>query len=238
MNDVLNLALNAHGGLDHWRKFHAVSAHLVVGGVLWELKGQAGVIDEVDVVVNLLEQKVSHSPGPAWRTAYTPQRVAIEAGDGTVLEALDNPRASFAGHTLQTPWNRLQLAYFAGYAMWNYLNTPFQFTRPGFQLREGEPWEENGETWRRLVVEWPEDVHTHSPEQVFYIGPEGLIRRLDYRTEVMGNSPAAHYLYDYQDVSGIKLATKRIVYLLGEDNRPRLDGPVVVSIELKNIQLV
>jgi hypothetical protein len=66
---------------------------------------------------------------------------------------------------------------------------------------------------------------------------EGLIRRLDYAVEVSGNSPAAHYLYDYQDVAGIRMAARRTVYLLGADNRPLLEGPVVVSIGLKNIQL-
>jgi hypothetical protein len=42
MNDLINLAINAQGGLaqwTQWRKFHTVSAHLVVGGVLWEQKG-------------------------------------------------------------------------------------------------------------------------------------------------------------------------------------------------------
>ncbi len=237
MNDLLNLAINAQGGLHRWRQFQTGSAHLVVGGILWELKGQAGVLDEVDVQIDLLEQKVSHTPVPAWHTAYRPDRVAIETADGRVTEEVYNPRATFGGHALETKWNRLQLAYFAGYAMWNYFNTPFQFARPGFRVSETEPWQENGETWRRLRVEWPQDVHTHNPEQVFYLDAEGLIRRLDYNVEVSGNSPAAHYLYDYQDVDGIKLATKRIVYLRGENHQARLDGPVVVSIGLQNIQL-
>jgi hypothetical protein len=237
MHDLLNLAIQAQGGLERWRQFHTCSAHLVVGGVFWGLKGQAGVLDEVDVRVNLLEQQVSHAPGPDWHTVYTPHRVAVQTGDGELVEELYNPRASFAGHTLETPWSRLQLAYFAGYAMWNYINTPFQLGRPGFGLEEMEPWEEKDETWRRLRVKWPPGIHTHSPEQVFYMDREGLIRRLDYAVEVSGNSPAAHYLFDYQDVSGVRMATRRIVCLLGEDNRPLLDGPVVVSIELKNIQL-
>lgn len=237
MNDLLNLAINAHGGLDRWRTFYTCSAHLIVGGILWQIKGHAGVIEEVDVKVNLLEQKVSHIPGPTWRTAYSPDRVAIETVNGDIIEELYNPRASFAGHTLESKWSNLQLAYFAGYAMWNYINTPFQFTRPGFELHEIEPWKENNQIWRRLLVKWPKHIHTHSKEQIFYIDPEGHIRRLDYSVEVSGNSPAAHYLYDYKDISGIKMATKRIVYLLGENNQPRLDAPVVVSIELKDIQL-
>ena len=45
---------------------------------------------------------------------------------------------------MHTPWDVLQLAYFIGYAMWNYLTTPFLFTYPGVEAREIEPWHEAG----------------------------------------------------------------------------------------------
>src|SRR5688572_6995770 len=105
MNDLLTLAINAQGSLDSWRKFYTASAHLVVGGDLWERKGHGGVIDEVDVKVNLLEQKTSHIPGDAWHTVYTPERIAIETGKGDVVEELYNPRSSYEGHTWETKWS-------------------------------------------------------------------------------------------------------------------------------------
>jgi hypothetical protein len=174
--------------------------------------------------------------GPRWHTVYTPHWVAIETGSGEVVEELYNPRAPFAGHTWETQWSNLQLAYFTGYATWNYFNTPFQFARPGFELREIEPWEENDETWRRLLVKWPKDIHSHSGEQVFYIDREGLIRRLDYRVEVAGNVPAVHYLSDYREISGIRIATTRTVYLMGAHIQPWPDVPAVVTIAFKDIQ--
>lgn len=237
MNNLLNLAINAQGGLDRWRQFYTVSAHLIVGGVLWENKGHGGVIEEVDVKVNLLEQKTSHIPNEQWHTAYTPDRIAIETGKDVVVEELYDPRSSYEGHTWETKWSNLQLAYFTGYATWNYFNTPFQFTRPGFEISEIGPWEENKETWQRLQVKWPKDIHTHSRVQVLYIDKEGFIRRLDYKVEVAGNVPVAHYLSGYQDVSGIKIATKRVVYLVDENNKPQLDAPVVVSIDFNDIKL-
>ena len=60
----------------------------------------------------------------------------------------DNPRASFAGHGMQTPWDPLHRAYFNGYALWTYLTTPFLLTIAGVQVEEIEPWSETGETWR------------------------------------------------------------------------------------------
>lgn len=236
MNELLKLAIDAQGGLDQWRKFNTVSAHFRVGGILWEMKGHGGVIEEVDVKVNLLEQKTSHIPNDQWHTVYTPDRIAIETAGGEVIDELYNPRASYAGHTWDTEWSALQLAYFSGYATWNYFNTPFQFARPGFEITEGEKWEENNETWRTLKVKWPKDIHTHSNEQKFYINTEGFITRLDYRVEVAGNVLCAHYLSDYKEVQGIKLATKRIVYLVGKDNKPKLDSPVIVSIDLQDVR--
>ncbi|MES1226240.1 MAG: hypothetical protein ABUT20_62770, partial [Bacteroidota bacterium] len=198
--------------------------------------GHEGVIDEVDVKVNLLEQKTSHIPNKEWHTVYTPDRIAIETGNGDLVEELYNPRASFKEHAWDTTWSNLQLAYFSGYATWNYFNTPFQFARPGFDVTEMEPWMENNETWRRLKVKWPKDIHTHSTEQTLYINNEGLIRRLDYSVEIAGNMLCAHYLSDYKNISGITMATKRVVYLIGENNMPRLDSPVIVSIEFSDIE--
>jgi hypothetical protein len=94
MNDLLETAIEAHGGLARWKELHSVSAHLTQGGALWSLKGQAGVLDDVVVTASLHQERVSHHPFGAAdrRSAFSPERVAILSGDGTVLEALDQPR--------------------------------------------------------------------------------------------------------------------------------------------------
>ena len=69
MNDLATLAMHAHGGLDRWRQLKTVSARLVQGGVLWQLKGQNGVLDDVHVTVDLRKEWASHRPfGPAGST--------------------------------------------------------------------------------------------------------------------------------------------------------------------------
>src|SRR5258705_11253492 len=144
MTDLLDVVLEAHGGLERWNQLDSVSARLIQGGALWEIKGKAGVLDDVVVTASLHDERVSHRPfGAADRhSAFTPERVAIESDAGTIVEALDRPRASFAGHTFETPWSALQLAYFVGTAMWTYLTQPFAFAMPGFQASELEPWDE------------------------------------------------------------------------------------------------
>lgn len=239
MADLQDFTIAAHGGLDRWRALTSVSAHLENGGALWALKGQDGVIDDVDVRVELHHQFTSHSPFGAagTRSAVTAERDAIETTSGGVIEERFSPRESFAGHTMTTPWDRLQLAYFAGYAMWTYVTAPFSFAMPGFRSEELEPWQEDGETWRRLKVTFPEHIATHCPEQTFYIDADGMIRRHDYTSEVVGPDAGwtAHYSSEHREIDGIVVPTRRRVLPLGPDNQA-LPEPVIVSIDLSDIR--
>lgn len=239
MNNLLEFTINAHGGIENWKKFETITARLICDGVLWSMVGQPGTVDDIYVTSHTKKQVTSHYPfiNKDWHTSFTPGHVAIENSKGEVIEELSNPRDSFAGYTTETPWSRLQLAYFAGYAMWTYFNAPFNFADPGYMVRELEPWEENGEVFRRLEVTFPEHVATHSPIQTFYIGQDGLIKRHDYSVDIAGGATAAHYLSDYIDVKGIKIATKRKVYVRLEDNTPLFPEPLLVSIDLSEISL-
>ena len=236
MSDLLDAVLEAHGGLSRWRQLESVSARLVQGGGLWALKGQPGVLDDVFVTARLHEEWVSHRPFGAAdrRSAFTPERVAIESDGGAVVEELRQPRTSFAGHTLETPWTTLQLAYFVGTAMWTYLTQPFTFALPGFETSELGPWDEAGERWRRLRVEWPGHLATHSTEQTLYFGDDGLIRRHDYDVEIMGGNNAAHYISDYTEVAGMMIPTKHRVFPRAP-NGEALEEPLIVSIDLSEI---
>jgi hypothetical protein len=216
-----------------------VSADLIQGGVLWALKGKADLIDKVNVEVSLTRQWASHSPFLAATQVSVfepPRRVAIETPAGKVIEELLNPRDSFKGHTLETPWNNLQLAYFAGCAMWTYLNTPFLLASPGIEAEELEPWKEKGDSWRRLKVKFPASIVTHSTEQTLYFDQRGLLKRHDYDVEIAGGTSGAHYVEDFVEVSGILFPTKRRIFPRQPDGKS-LSEPVVVSIDLSNIIL-
>jgi hypothetical protein len=236
MGDLLETAIDAHGGLERWNQLEGVSARLIQGGALWGLKGHAGVLDDVVVTMRLHDERVSHRPFGAadLHSVFTPERVAIENGDGTVVEALDQPRASFAGHAFETPWSTLQLAYFAGTAMWSYLTQPFTFAMPGFETSELEPWDEAGQQWRRLRVIWPSHLATHSTEQTLYFDTDGLLARHDYEVEISGGTSAAHYVSDYENVAGIGVPTKHRIFPRGPDGQS-LPEPLVVSIDLSEI---
>jgi hypothetical protein len=236
--DLANFAIEAHGGLERWKRFTTLSVHARNGGVLWGAKGKAGVLDDVTVTVDLRNQKVSHWPfgSPDRRSRFDPQRVALESTKGAILAELFKPRSSFRGHTLETPWSDLQLAYFAGCAMWTYLNIPFLLVRPGVQSQELEPWQEAGETWRRLRVRFPAEIAAHSTEQTLYFDQQGLLKRHDYDVEISGGTPAAHYASDLKEFSGIVFPTKRRIFPRQPDGHS-LPEPLVVSIDLDQFVL-
>jgi hypothetical protein len=236
MNELLKTVIDAHGGLERWHELDAVSARLRQDGAEWSLKGQEGVLADVYARASLHQEVESHHPFGAsdLRTTFTPERVAIETTAGEPVEAMDEPRASFAGHTLETPWTRLQLAYFVGTAMWTYLTQPFTYALPGFETSELDPWPEKGEEWRRLHVIWPSYLATHSTEQTLYVGTDGLLRRHDYDVEIQGGSGGAHYLSDYAEVGGIMVPTKHRIFPRGPDGQA-LEEPLLVAIDLCEI---
>jgi hypothetical protein len=240
MTELQDFVIASHGDLNRWRSFSTLTAQVRAGGVLWALKGQDGVLDTYTATLDLRRQFSVHSPfgGEGLRATYAPERVTVETTSGEVVEERDVPLDSFEGHVLDTPWDRLHAAYFAGYAMWNYLTEPFLFAEPGFQFEELEPWAEEGETWRRLQVTFPERIATHTRVQTFYIDADGLIRRHDYAPDVFGpaDRPSAHYSWDHKDFGGFLFPTKRSVHLTDE-NGQKVPEPVIISIELDDVTL-
>ena len=144
MNQLLASIVEAHGGFDRWRRFNRVVATIVTGGTLWGMKNLTQDQDPRRMTASLHEEVASVAPfgDPDWHTEFTPERVAILRGDGTVVAERRDPRASFAGHEMTTPWDPLHRAYFNGYALWTYLTTPFLLTMDGVQVTEGQPWTE------------------------------------------------------------------------------------------------
>ena len=233
---LLDTALDASGGLDRWRNHGFLSAHLSQGGDLWAMKGQAGVLDDVRIDVALHQEWDSHHPfgSPERRSSFTPRRVELRDGDGATVEAVDHPRDTFAEHSFDTPWTRLQLAYFVGTAMWTYLTQPFCLTLPGFTVEELSPWREDKLDLRRLRVEWPSYLASHSKQQTLYFDQEGHLARHDYEVEVVARAPASHLFDRFVSVDGITMPTRHRIH--ARDAAGHIDtSSVIVAIDVDDI---
>ncbi|MFI6063258.1 hypothetical protein [Streptomyces sp. NPDC051286] len=189
-----------------------------------------------EMTVRLHEEQASVAPfgAPDQRTDFTPSRIAIEKTDGSVVAERSEPRKSFDGHVLETPWDPLDRAYFNGYALWTYLTTPFLLAMPGVEVEEIEPWREYGEEWPGLRATFPATIASHSTRQDFYFGPDRLLRRHDYHVDIAGGFAAAQYVYDIVEADGIRLPTRRRAYRRDSDLRA-ITSQVIVSIDLSDI---
>jgi hypothetical protein len=170
------------------------------------------------------------------RTDFTPNRVAIEKIDGTIVNERLRPSEHAEGKAVDAAWDALDRAYFNGYALWTYLTRPFHFAMAGFDIKEVAPWHEHNESWRGLRVTYPSDIASHSRQQDFYFGSDFLLRRHDYHVEASasGGFAAAQYVFELVTVQGITLATKRRAYMRDTNLLP-IRERLMVSIDISGV---
>jgi hypothetical protein len=239
--EVLERAIEAHGGRAMWEGAREISVRVSSGGLAFASKLQGSAVRDVQARVATTGQRVIFDPYPRAGMRGVLERggsVRIETHEGAVVEQREQPRPLFAGLRRKLWWDRLDILYFATCAMWTYVSAPFVFTGEEYAVRELEPWLEDGDTWRRIAVTFPEWVHTHCREQVFHFDERGLIRRHDYTAEPIGGwARAAHYCLEHQAFDGFTLPTRRRVYPPRRDGRRRA-GPLLVWIDLPTASVV
>lgn len=235
MNELLDAAVAAHGGLDRWNQVTSITVDASVTGALWALKSQDGALKDVRFEVDTTRERLTVDfTGQDKRAVFEPGRVVLQRRDGALVDARDDPELSFGGHQFQTPWDDIHLAYFAGEALWTYLNTPFLYTLPGFVTEEIAPMESDGETWRRLQVTFPDHIKSHSRRQISCFGPDGLLRRHDFTIDILGGATGLLYASGYRDVDGIVIPTTRRGYAWQGDYQ-RVPEPLLVAIDMGEI---
>jgi hypothetical protein len=238
MTELLNLAVKAHGGLDRWNKVNAIKVAASITGTIWYVKGKPDFLKDVVLTSQTRDERVTVDfPGQDKRATFEPNRIVIETADGTRIEARDNPEESFAGQQRETPWKDIQVIYFVGEALWTYLNTPFLYTYKGFMTEEIPPIQVDGETWRRLKITFPDNVKSHTKEQISCFGPDGLLRRHDYTVDILGGATGLNYASNYRDVDGIIVPTRRRVYAY-EGDYQLVKEPLLVAIDMAEIDLL
>jgi hypothetical protein len=201
-------------------------------GAIWHIKQQSGLLDQKLFEIDTQVERLTITPflAPGQGSVFTPDRLVFETLAGKVVESRDNPEAAFASQVRETPWDRFHVAYLASEALWTYLTSPFLYTYLGFECEEIEPWNENGEEWRRLKVTFPDYIASHTKTQITHFGPDGLMRRHDYTVDILGGATGANYVSDYRDFQGIKMPTRRRIYAYDE-NLQKIPDPVLVSLD-------
>src|SRR5271155_5834236 len=232
---LLDLVVKAHGGLERWNKVRSIKVAASITGGIWGVKGQGDFLKNVVLTAETRKERLTvEFPGQDKRAIFEPNRVVIETADGKLIEARDDPEKSFEGQQRETPWDDIHVAYFVGEALWTYLNTPFLYTTEGFVTEEIPSIQAEVETWRRLKVTFPDNVKSHTREQISCFGPDGLLRRHDYTVDILGGATGLNYARDYRNVDGIIFPTQRRVYAY-EGDYQIVKEPLLVAIDIAEI---
>lgn len=183
MSDLLEEVLDAHGGIDRWRSAATIHARVRSGGLLLRTRVPGNRLADYRITVDVRNARTVLDPFPSdeQRGVFENGSARIETHDGEVISSRRHARAAFSGRAglrRNIRWDPLDSVYFAGYAMWNYLTTPYLLTRERVEVTEDGMWREGGETWRCLNVSFPLDLDTHSSRQRHpFIAPNLLLRR-------------------------------------------------------------
>lgn len=94
MKDLLTFAVEAHGGLERWGRLETLSAELTVGGAIWEVKKQPGLLTNKVFEITTHEERVTITPFATVRRiyAYDAQRKKVPE---PLLVALDFGKLTF-----------------------------------------------------------------------------------------------------------------------------------------------
>ncbi|HTG00990.1 MAG TPA: hypothetical protein VK654_10450 [Nitrospirota bacterium] len=237
---LLDNILDVHGGRDYWNSLEAVDAVISASGFLFTAK-QRPKLDHVRMRAWAHEPRFAFYDFP--RSGQRAEligtnEVRISDERGTVLSRRKNPRDAFRTFRHLFSWDDLDFTYFAGYATWNYIVTPFLLDYPGFIIRETAPGPGALSSLHRLEATFPDTIPSHNRDQVFYFDEQYLLRRLDYTAEVVGGwAHAAHLCDAYQTFDGIKAPTKRMVLPLFFGKGP-MPGPALVAIDVHELRPV
>lgn len=236
MGELLEMALEAHGGLQSWQQVRRLDARVTLAGYLFELKQHPAGLRTVSVQVE------THRPGmlicpfpvPGRRGLFQHDLVTIQTDAGALVAQLEHPRDSYDGHLRATPWSDLQFLYFASHTIWNYLTLPFLLVARGVCCEDVGVHQSGDDTWRVLEATFPERIPTHCPRQRFYFDTDGLLRRHDFISEI-SRGRVAQFCFDTTEFDGFYFPTRSRAVSRDGNDRVRPHGPSSYWIELESL---
>jgi len=235
--ELIKEVIEGHGGLTNWNRYNRIVTTLSFGGLAFHMKFNNMGRAEHRYIISLDHPMVviEGFPRAGQQGVFTPGAVWIESFDGKKIRERNHPRTIIRKGYHSVVWDALDLLDSAGYACWNYFNTPFLFAGDNFTFKEVSDWEEGGKWFKRVEVIFPEEIPAHCTKQTFYIDNNYKISRFDYDPEVFASwARAAHYCLDYKKIGGIWLSTKRKVAPRNSRGHAA-QGPRLVWINIKDI---
>jgi len=234
---ILDDVMAAHGGRERWRALEAVECSLSCGGLAFASHCQGRALRDLRPIVRPHDREVVFRDfcRPGWRGRWSPMQVQIRDDGNRLIGERQDPRASFGRLVKQFCWDKLDILYFGGYALWNYLSFPFILEEPGVSDVSGERVAAGG--WR-LTATFEAGFPTHSARQVFHLDDSLRLVRHDYTADVIGGwATAANLCLAAAETEGLRFYTRRKVLPRFGGGERVMPWPVLVWIEIDDVAL-
>jgi hypothetical protein len=230
---VLENALRVSGGLDLWRLTRRFTLHVSISGALTTARCSTAQLKELVVEGSAQTQDLAITgfTDADLRMLYRPDWVALEWQSARRLMERQGSPEEFRSGLQSTTWDKLQLAHYCGYLIWNYIATPFILADPDFETKELRRYVARGESLRRLRVVFPARIVTHATSQIFYFDGEGLLRRLDYAAAHDDQTQIAQVFSGHQRFSGFLVPTLCRLLSIGAEGVP-VAKPSLLDLEI------
>ncbi len=214
--------IDAHGGIDAWRRASSLQVAFSARGLAFAAKGCSAALRAVHGEFSTTGESrhLRGSGAEPWEFAVRDRAQLLDA-----MRPLGAPAR-------KRRWSTADAAAFAATAMSTYVSLPFILLDARVQLDVKAPTRSGH---RRLVVHYPSTIATHCPEQTLHIDADGVIRRHDYTALAFGRwARAAQQLHDHTWFDGILVPTRRIVTprFLGHP----LPAPRLVVIDVRSVR--
>ena len=227
MSSLLEMVLEAHGGLKVWNSYSDLITNVEFGGLLCERKQLKQLLPLSRLLLSLRVQRIVMMLPETQAQLLVQLGLVSSVGDrGLELERLVDPRGTLMREGPDSPWDTLRGAYFVAWAVWHNVTAPFLYTFPGFETEEVEPWSEGGQIWRVLKITFPPTIEVHSRVQYAYYGDDGLLRRQRYTVDILGRLECINYVTGYETQNGILLPVSRDVFACDSNGRKAGASPL------------
>lgn len=213
---LLDQVTRAHGGLERWRQVESIQVTLNIFGPILITRFKSPWLSNITACIYADRPYVSFHdfPEQGMTSIFDGYDVYIFDQQDQIMAERDFRLKQNRKLKPRLLWDHLDLVYFLGYALWNYICSPFIFHNEQFACAQGKDWlEQDGSRLATLHVTFPSSIPSHCKQQVFYFNQDGLLRRNDYTCEVF--SPVAigaHYCNQHQTVEGLVFPTRRTVF--------------------------
>jgi hypothetical protein len=134
--DLLNKAIEAHGGLKRWQRIREMVVHIRCGGAALPFRFRFGAFKSYEACISTTTPNILFRPfaGRQKQGLFLGDAVRIESERGQILDTRENPKGAFNSFRHKFYWDHLDALYFGGYAIWTYFTVPFLFLRKGSSI--------------------------------------------------------------------------------------------------------